>query len=59
MGTGTSDRNIKAITPARCSICRKIPQSDCDWRQERCPYRQPSMVEAAIRNFFNFFKTWR
>jgi len=56
MGTGTGNRNIKAVKLARCSICRKIPQPDCDWRQGRCPHREPSVAEAVIRNFFNFFQ---
>jgi hypothetical protein len=59
MGTGTSGRNIKAVKLARCSICRQIPQLDCNWRQGRCPHRQPSVAEAVIRNFLTFFNTRR
>ena len=59
MGTGTTGRNFKAVKPSRCSICREIPEPDCAWRQGRCPHRQPSMIETAIRNFFNFFNTRR
>ena len=59
MGTGTTGRNIKAVKPARCLICKKIPQADCAWRQGRCPHRQPGMAESAIRNFFQFFNTGR
>jgi hypothetical protein len=54
MGTGTTGRNIKAVKPARCSICKQIPQADCAWRQGRCPHRQPGPAESAIRSFFNF-----
>jgi hypothetical protein len=47
----------------KCSICRKIPQPDCDYKQGRCPHR-PSIFEQIISNpyksrFFNllnFFK---
>ncbi len=47
----------------KCSICRKIPRPDCDYKQGRCPHR-PSMFEQIINNpyksrFFNllnFFK---
>jgi len=56
MGTGTSGRNIKAVKLARCSICRKIPQPNCDWGQGRCPHRESSVAEAVIRNFFNLFR---
>jgi hypothetical protein len=56
MGTGTSNRPTKAVKLARCSICRKVPASDCDWNQGRCPHREPVFVGIAMRNFFNFFK---
>jgi hypothetical protein len=59
MGTTTSGRNIKAVKLARCSICRKIPQPDCDWRQGRCPHHEPSVAEAVIRNFLTFFNIRR
>lgn len=55
MGTGTSSRNPEAVKLTRCSICREIPRTDCDWRQGRCPHRKPSVVEIAVRNFFNRF----
>ena len=54
MGTGTGDRNIKAVKLARCSVCGKIPQPDCDWQQGRCPHRPPNGLETTIGNFFNF-----
>jgi len=56
MGTRTSGRNIKAVKLARCSLCREIPQPDCDWHQGRCPHREPAIIETVIRNFFNFFR---
>jgi len=56
MGTGTSGRNIKAVKLARCSICRKIPQPNCDWRQGHCPHREPDIALAVIHNFFNLFR---
>jgi hypothetical protein len=59
MGTRTGSRNIKAVKLARCSICRKIPQPDCDWRQGRCPHHKPSVAEAVIRNFLTFSNTRR
>ena len=54
MGTGTGDRNIKAVKLARCSVCGNISQPDCDWQQGRCPHRPPSGLETIIGNFFNF-----
>lgn len=56
MGTGTSSRNTKAVKLARCSICRKIPQPDCDWRQGRCPHRDPGIAATVIHNFFKVFR---
>jgi hypothetical protein len=56
MGTGTTNRSVKKVKLARCSICYKVPTPDCDWRQGRCPHREPSVSEAAIRNFFNLFR---
>jgi len=56
MGTGTTRRNPKAVKLARCSICYEIPKPDCDWRQGRCPHREPMISSAVIHNFFNFFK---
>jgi len=56
MGTRTTGANIKAVKLARCSICRKVPTPDCNWRQGRCPHREPAIIEAVIHNFFNFFR---
>jgi len=56
MGTGTTHRKVKAVKLARCSICRKIPEPDCDWRQGRCPHHEPSVAEMVIRNFLNCFQ---
>jgi hypothetical protein len=54
---------VRVKTQPKCSICRKIPKPDCDYKQGRCPHR-PSMFEQIINNpyksrFFNllnFFK---
>jgi hypothetical protein len=59
MGTGTTHRKAKAVKLARCSLCYKVPTPDCDWRQGRCPHREPAIAEAVIHNFFNFFKRWK
>jgi hypothetical protein len=56
MGTGTTGTNIKKVKLARCSICYRVPSPECDWRQGRCPHREPAISSAVIRNFFNFFK---
>jgi hypothetical protein len=56
MGTGTTDRRVKAVKLARCSICYQVPTPDCDWRQGRCPHRDPAISLSVIHNFFNFFK---
>jgi hypothetical protein len=47
----------------RCSICRRIPKANCDYRQGRCPHR-PSMLDKILSNpyksrfynLLNFFK---
>jgi hypothetical protein len=56
MGTGTTNQSIKKVKLARCSICYKVPTTDCDWRQGRCPHRNPVINNIVIRNFLNFFK---
>jgi hypothetical protein len=56
MGTTTTDRRIKKIKLAKCSICFQVPTPECTWRQGRCPHREPMISQAVIRNFFNFFK---
>lgn len=56
MGTGKTSNPIKKVKLARCSICRETPRPDCDWRQGRCPHRDPMISQSVIRNFFNFFK---
>lgn len=45
----------------RCSICRKIPKLDCDYRQGRCPHR-PSVLDqistetrTRFQNLIKFF----
>lgn len=57
MGTEQTRRNPKAVKLARCSICRQVPTPECDWRQGRCPHREPAIAELAIRNFLNFFRS--
>jgi hypothetical protein len=59
MGTTKTGANIKKVKLARCSICRKVPTPDCDWRQGRCPHREATISSAVIHNFFNFFKRFR
>jgi hypothetical protein len=46
----------------RCSICRRVPRSNCDYRQGRCPHR-PSVLDqismetkTRFQNLLNFFK---
>ena len=56
MGSGTTGTNTKAVKLAKCSVCYKVPTPDCDWRQGRCPHREPSVAKLVIRNFFNFFQ---
>ena len=56
MGTGTSSGYTKAVKLAKCSICYKVPTPDCDWQQGHCPHREPTISQAVIHNFFNFFK---
>lgn len=56
MGTGQTRRNPKAVKLARCAICRQVPTPDCNWRQGRCPHREPTISQAVVNNFFNFFK---
>lgn len=54
MGTGTTGRDPKAVKLPRCSICRKVPQPDCAWRQGRCPHRPLGAVEYMIKKIFRF-----
>jgi hypothetical protein len=56
MGTGQTRRNTKAVKLAKCSICYQVPVPDCNWRQGRCPHREPAISQSVIRNFFNFFR---
>ena len=46
----------------KCSICRKVPTPDCDYKQGRCPH-VPSMIDqisgpikTRFLNLLNFFK---
>jgi hypothetical protein len=56
MGTRETSTTVKKVKLARCSICRKIPTADCDWRQGRCPHKEPTIGQAVIHNFINFFR---
>lgn len=40
----------------RCSICRKIPRVDCDYKQGRCPHRPALLELTVIKRIINFFK---
>lgn len=46
--------------PAKCTICRKIPRSECDWQQGRCPHLpaliSTNVVKTRIQNILNFLK---
>jgi hypothetical protein len=50
---------IKAVKLARCSICRQVPSPECDWRQGRCPHRDPAIGQTVIRIFSRIFKWQR
>jgi hypothetical protein len=41
-----------------CDICGNEIQSDCDWRQGRCPHRTPMLTNYHFRfyNLVQFFK---
>jgi hypothetical protein len=40
----------------KCSVCRRVPEPSCDWRQGRCPHR-PSMLKLTfIDKLLNLFK---
>jgi hypothetical protein len=40
----------------KCSVCRRIPKPDCDWRQGRCPHAPPVLQLTIIDKLLNFFK---
>lgn len=51
---------MKTTKTPKCSICRKVPSVDCDWKQGRCPHT-PSMFDQIISNqhktrFYNLLK---
>ena len=54
MGTRTVSANIKKV--AKCSICRKVPVAECDWRQGRCPHLPPVLKLTAVDRIIKFFK---
>jgi hypothetical protein len=49
MGTRKINTNTQTRVkkPARCSICNKIPQDNCDWNQGRCPHL-PSLFDCIV-----------
>jgi len=55
-----TDTQTKIKKPALCSICKRVPQSNCDWNQGRCPHL-PSMFDCIMANpyktrFYNLLK---
>ena len=56
MGTRKTGPGVKAVKLSKCSICYQVPTPDCDWRQGRCPHREPIISSLVIRNFLNFFR---
>lgn len=42
----------------KCDYCMKDVSPDCDWRQGRCPYREPMITDYHKRfyNLIEFFK---
>lgn len=47
----------------QCSICRRVPSPNCDYRQGRCPHR-PSMIDTILSDtyktrFYNLFKFFK
>lgn len=54
MGTRKINTSIKKI--ARCSICRRVPKAECDWRQGRCPHLPPMLKLTLIERVIKFFK---
>lgn len=39
MGTRTDSGDTEA--PVKCSVCHRGIRVDCEWRQGRCPHREP------------------
>jgi hypothetical protein len=56
VGTTKARQNTQAVKSVTCDHCGEIPTSNCDWRQGRCPHREPMIRPETIRKFFNFFK---
>jgi hypothetical protein len=40
----------------RCSVCRKIPNIQCNWRQGRCPHIPPVLKLTVVDNIIKFFQ---
>ena len=54
MGTRETNQDTKKV--AKCSICRKTPRPDCEWRQGRCPHRVTKLAVPLITTIKNLFK---
>lgn len=67
MGKGNSLGSTVATPKVKrqpiCSICRKVPTTDCDWRQGRCPHLPPMVgvgnviatARARLKNLLKIF----
>jgi hypothetical protein len=68
MGTRQSIADTKIQTaavkkPPKCSVCRRVIEDTCDWKQGRCPH-VPSLAQqimdspykARFYNLIKFFK---
>jgi hypothetical protein len=66
MGSGQIDTAAQAKVsskPPKCSVCRQVISSQCDWQQGRCPHR-PSMIDQILSNpyksrFYNLLKFFK
>ena len=47
---------VRVKKQPKCSVCRKIPELRCDWRQGRCPHRPPMLKLTIIDKLVNFLK---
>jgi hypothetical protein len=47
---------VRVKKQPKCSVCRKIPEPRCDWRQGRCPHLPPVLKLTIIDKLLNFFR---
>ena len=47
---------VRVKKTPKCSVCRKVPDTACDWRQGRCPHRPAVLKLTIIDKLVNFFK---